>query len=525
MEQPQDNGAPAGNPPVESQPGRYSSLADYLRVLRRRKWLILASTVALGVLAAGMSINQEKVYEATTQLTFRDPLADLDLLPGVDRVAQESPVVKTAAEAELITRPEVTRIVRRKLDGELNADELQVGIDTQIGVQTNIVNLTASFGDPEIAARVANAYAEAVQRVELRESRQRLKPLEESLEDQIDAVRDRDLEPGLEALELLPLQQALRQVQTADVIAEPVTIAQRAVAPDGAASPATRRNTALGLLLGLVLGIGAAFVRDTLDRRLHSVHQVHETTGAPILSRVPVSAFGYAGLARSSNLVMLDSDFEAFRGLRMNLAALSGSPPRSVLVTSAVEEEGKSTVSMGLASAAALAEQRVLLVECDLRRPVFARRLGLQDSPGLTDYLSGRAGPADILQTVPLRNPATLNDRSDDAVASLVAIAAGTSVPNPAELLVGARFRSFLEKVSRAYDLVVLDSPPALAVVDPVELASVVDGIIVCVRLRRTTTDQLQAVRSAVGQFDRPMGAVVTGIKRSDPDSYDYYYG
>lgn len=522
MERPQQSEPTRAGHGSESE--RYATLADYLRVLRRRKWLILACTLAFGIVAAGLSLSQPKTYEATTQLIFRDPLADLDLLPGVDRVVTESPIVKTAAAAELITRPEVTRIVRRKLDERLNGSNLAAGIDTDIGVQTNIVSLTASFGDPQVAAEVANAYAEAVQRVELQDARRRLEPLEESLKEQINALRGRDLDPGLEALELVPLQQALRQVETAEVIAEPVTIAQPAVAPAGPASPATRRNTMLGLLLGFIFGVMAAFVRDVLDRRLNSVQQVHEVTGVPVLSRVPESAMGYPGLARGVDLAMLDWDFESFRALRMGLAALD-SAPRSVLVTSATEEEGKSTVSMGLASAAALTQQRVLLVECDLRRPVFARRLKIDASPGLSDYLSGAASPADILQVVELRRPVTPDDRSDERVASMVVITAGAMARNPAELLAGDRFADFLAKASRAYDLVVLDSPPALAVVDPLAIAPSVDAIVLCARLRSVRRDQLVAVRSALGQFDRPIGAVVTGLKKGDRGSYDYYYG
>ena len=528
MEQANQTQPAVGAPPsaADQHAPRYASLSDYLRVVRRRKWWIIASTVVFGVLAAGISLNQEKTYEATAQITFRDPLQGLNILPGVDFVPDESPVVRTAAQAELITRPEITRRVRRKLDTDLNADELALGIETQIGVQTNLVSLKASFGDPEVAARVANAYAEVVQDRELKDALADFDAVQDSIREQIQAVQERDLNEGLEALEVAPLQQSLRQVQTAEVTAEPVTIAKRAEVPTGPASPATRRNTALGLILGFVFGLIAAFVRDMLDRRLHSVHHIHEATGLPILSRVPHTALGFAGLSRSSSLVMADSDFEAFRALRMNLGAFGSNPsPRSVLVTSALDQEGKSSVSMALASAAALAEQRVLLVECDLRRPVFARRLNVNRQPGLSDYLVGDASPPEILQTVELRPPRIAGDASDAVAGTMVVIAAGKQVPNPAELLVGARFRDFLEKTSKAYDLVVIDSSPMLAVVDPLEIAPRVDAILVCVRLGSTTRDQARAARSVLASVDRPIGAVATGLRRGDPDSYDYYYG
>jgi capsular exopolysaccharide synthesis family protein len=305
---------------------------------------------------------------------------------------------------------------------------------------------------------------------------------------------------------------------------------QPATPPTGTASPRPIRDTGIGLALGLVLALLAAFGRDALDRRLRSSHEVHEELGLPVLGRVSRTAFGYAGLARNGLAPMSDVDFEAFRVLRMNLAYLAkGDPVRSVLVTSGLPEEGKSTVSAALASAAVLAGQRTLLVECDLRRPCFARRFGIQPQPGLADYLVGNANPQDILQTVELVEPVRVNGskgapQPSDSAGTLVCIAAGSLVSNPAELLISERFTDFLEKVSKAYDFVVLDASPLLAVVDPMEILPRVDAAIVCVRVQQTTREQARAARVALSTLpDRPMGAVLTGMRRGDPDAYDYY--
>jgi succinoglycan biosynthesis transport protein ExoP len=199
----------------------------------------------------------------------------------------------------------------------------------------------------------------------------------------------------------------------------------------------------------------------------------------------------------------------------------------SVLVTSGLPEEGKSTVSMALASAAVVAGQRTLLVECDLRRPCFARRFGIRPQPGLTDYLRGDANPQDILQTVELVDPVRVNGTeaaADQQAGTLVCIAGGSRVSNPAELLVSERFTDFLDKVGKAYDLVVLDGSPLLAVVDPMEILPHVDAAIVCVRVQQTTREQVRAARAALSTLpERPMGAVLTGMRRGDPDAYDYY--
>jgi succinoglycan biosynthesis transport protein ExoP len=507
---------------------RYASLADYIRVIRRRRILIALSTIAFGGVALGLSLAQSPIYEATAQMKFSDPLSNLSFIN--DAVPTQSPTTLAAEQAELVTRPEVTKQVQKRLDTKLSATELQDAIETQLGVQNNLVSITGSAGDAELAAEIANAYAVASERQGTKDQLERFETAVDSIEEQIDEVRDADLEVGEEILQLSPLRQQLAQVQVLKESAEPVEIVSRARVPESQASPATRRNTVLGAVLGFVFGLIAAFVRDALDRRLHNAQQVHEDLGVPILGRVPDSAMGAPGLVRNGRMPMLDSDFEAFRGIRMNLAALGkdGVTPRSVLVTSPLPEEGKSTVSAALASAAAITGQRVLLVECDLRRPVLARRLGINQGPGLSDYLTDKAGPKEILQLVELTNPTTFNGgkASNEAAGNMVVITAGTQAANPAELLVGPRFRAFLQQVAKAYDLVVLDTSPMLAVVDPLEIARDVDGLLICARVRRTTRDQLRAARAALRNLgDRPTGAVVTGISRKDPDSYDYYYG
>jgi capsular exopolysaccharide synthesis family protein len=507
---------------------RYASLSDYTRVIRRRRLLIALFTIAFGAIALGLSLLQDKTYEAAAQVKFTDPLANLGFIN--DSTLTQSPNVLAAEQADLVTRTEATKRVQRRLKSDLSPSELSSAVETQVGVQTNLVSITASVGDAELAADIANEYAEAAEKLGTEDQLNRFDTAIDGIEGQIEEIRDLDLEPGEELLEITPLRQQLAQVQVLREAAEPVEIVNRARVPGAPASPATRRNTILGAVLGFVFGLIAAFVRDALDRRLHNAQQVHEDLGVPVLGRVPDSAMGAPGLVRNGRMPMLDSDFEAFRGLRMNLAALGrdGVAPRSVLVTSPLPEEGKSTVSAALASAAAITGQRVLLVECDLRRPVLARRLEINQGPGLSDYLTGKAGPKEILQLVELTNPTTFNGgkASDEAAGSMVVITAGTQAANPAELLVGPRFRAFLQQVAKAYDLVVLDTSPMLAVVDPLEIARDVDGILVCARMQRTTRDQLRAARSALRNIaDRPVGAVVTGISRKDPDSYDYYYG
>ena len=151
--------------------------------------------------------------------------------------------------------------------------------------------------------------------------------------------------------------------------------------------------------------------------------------------------------------------------------------------------------------------------------------------PGLTDYLENAASPGQILQVLPLNDPPDLRNgdrsrRRHRSSSELVCIPGGSPTSTAAELHAGERFRAFFEKVTRAYDLVVLDTSPILAVADPLELASMVDSVLVCVRANRTSKVEVQATSEALSSMpEERAGAVITGIKRSEADQYGYSYG
>lgn len=522
---------------------RYATLSDYLRVVRRRRLLIAVVTLLCFGAALANALVKDDVYVAETRIQFRDPLADLDLV-GIsgETIPELAPNQRSALNAELVTRPQVTRAVARELDTPVSASGLRSAVSARVSPQTNLVILEASWGNARFAAELANAYADAAREVAIQEFRARLERAEDAITQQLEEARDDlplpdDPTGGAAAagasFRVAALEQNLTQIRSLSDVADPVQIASRAEVPGSPASPRPVRDSILGLVVGLVLGLMFAFVRDALDRRLRSAHEVHEELEMPVLGLIGESAFAYAGLARNGGPAILESDFEPFRMLRMNLGSLGGPdgpPPRSVLVTSALPGEGKSTVSMALASAAALAGQRVLLVECDLRRPSLARRLNLMSQPGLTDYLGGATSPTEILQIVRLVPPTPLGVRTSPQVPeedapSMACIVAGTAVPTAPELLQSSRFREFLTKVVKVYDLVVLDTSPLLAVSDPLEIVPQADAVLVCVRAQQTTREQARAVRSSLGHLpQRPAGAVLTGLNPGD-DSYGYYYG
>ena len=504
---------------------RYASIHDYTRVLSRHRILIAIITIGFVVAAYALSSAQTPEYQASASVQFRDPLQDLGSVSPNDTELEEPPAVRSAQNAELITRPDVTRIVARKLDTDLTQSQLAGSVSATVDAVTNLVVITGFSSDAEFAADLANAYAEAALTAGERDTSQRLGRFEKNLQEQIDDVKKRggDFVP----LQVAAIQNQLLRVDFLAENSQPVRIASEASPPSSPTSPQVGRNLILGGIVGLFLALLAAFGRDVLDRRIHNPGDAHVAMSLPVLGRVPDTAFGGAGLLKDATAPMIEADFEAFRLLRMNLAALrqNGSGLRALMVTSGLPQEGKSTVSMALASAAALGGQTVLLVEGDLRRPAFTRRLGVNREPGLTDYLMGSASPKEILQTVEVAGPSSSQNGRAASTASFVCVTAGSAVDNPAELLLTDKFRDFVEKVSRAYDLVVIDSSPVLAAADALEILPHVDGVLVCARVQQTTRDEARATKAALGHVtERPAGVVVTGMKRRGPDAYGYYY-
>jgi Mrp family chromosome partitioning ATPase len=242
------------------------------------------------------------------------------------------------------------------------------------------------------------------------------------------------------------------------------------------------------------------------------------------------TALGRAGSASNGARALDEEDLEAMRIMRTNLAFLNEqeTPLRSVLVTSALPEEGKTTIAAALAWVAATSGRRTLLLECDLRRPDLAQRLGAQRGPGLTDYLAGTAEAGDVFQAIdigaPRVAPTNGGSEGDGSFGALTLVSAG-SMPGGGDVLGSERFRDFLAVTSRSYDLVVLDTCPLLPVVDTLELIPFVDGIVLCVRLGQTTREQAGSALQALHRFPRkPTGLVVTGVRPGLDENYGYSY-
>ena len=493
-------------------------LRDVLRLLRRQKWVIIGTMLLAVAAAVAYSLLKTKEYEARAQIQFVDQSQYLSTIGTAVPSSGQTPAEIAAQGAERVTSAEVVSAVAQDVDSDLSQSEIKDSVETAVNPDSSLVSLTVTAKSAKLATNLANAFANETKNVLTERQRSQFLSQARSLTQSVKGLDDTSIEKQIS------LQNAA-QLRSVAKIATPVEVASPATEPESPSSPRPVRDGILALALGLIFGIVLAFLRDSLDRRLTDPNDVHHQLQIPILGYVNAKSLGdtdFTGNGRSP-----DRDLEPFRILRANVEFLAGDQPlRTIAVTSPLAEEGKSTVAAGLATAAALTGKRVLLAECDLRRSVFADRLDIPSSPGITDWATGKAQPADVVRSVPIatRNSPGSEDGEETAPErSFTVISAGSFTPEPAELLASRRFRELVRRFREVYDLTVLDCAPLLSVPDALEVLPLVDAALLCVRLDQTTREQALAAKAAIGHMpERPIGLVVTGV-RSGREGY--YYG
>jgi polysaccharide biosynthesis transport protein len=496
------------------EPAAEPSLRDYLHLLRRRRWWVAAFTLAGLGLSLAVALTGQKQYSATAQLLVQ---ASGGVNPAVG--LSQDPVTSTDVQTELqlITSAQVEKQVRAELGALPAVSASEVG-------QTNVIAVTAVSPVPARAALIANAYAKAFVAERTAATIANLAAAENQLTGQINAItREISQLPGQSASQLTALssQQAvlkgqLAQLQVAGSVAstglEFVTPAQAPAAPS---SPKPAQDAILGLAAGLVLGVGAAFLRDTLDDRLSGSEAVERASGAPVLATVPLVA-SWRRHQESAMAALSDPTSgaaEAYRSLRTSLQfARQDRSLRTILVTSARAGEGKTSTVVNLGAVFAQAGERVVLVSGDLRRPRLSALPGRDEPAELSSVLTGRRSLADALAEVP-------------GGGGLWTLNTWTVTPNPTELLSGKRMRDVLAELAERFDLVLIDSPPVLPVADAMILTAYADAVLLVVASGQTRRAELRRTAEKLAQANAPVvGAVLN--KATAEDGYGGYgYG
>ena len=445
-------------------------LNDFLKIMRTR-WVTVLVTATLTTLAAlAYTLAQTPQYQASTRLFVSTAAGTsaAELYSG-NRLAQD----RVISYAQLIMGETLAQRTIDRLDLDVGAATLKAKVTTKVAPDTVLIDVSVIDPSPVQARDIANA-----------------------LSDEFVVM--------------------VRELETPAAGAKPdarVVVEQRATVPLAPATPNKKRDVATGVLLGAMFGIGLAVLRNTLENTVKSQEVLEEITGTGVVGYIP-----FDKKFETTPSIAFDTDnsstAEAFRKLRTNLQFLMvDNPPRVIVITSASPSEGKSTVAINIALALAEAEQNVVLIDGDLRRPRIAKYLDVVGSVGMSTVLSGAAPLTEILQKTKFPN--------------LTVLAAGPTPPNPSELLGSRTTKKIIAELRTQFDYVIIDSAPLLAVTDGAVLAAHADGALAIVRAGKTRRDQL---RHAMGTLDDVGATLLGGVLTMMPTrgsgvySYNYYY-
>lgn len=441
-------------------------LRDYLRIARRRWMTILVVTLLAVGAAAVFTLQATPQYASTTRLFISTPESTSDQAYTGGLFSQG----RVTSYADLLTGEEMSRRVVDRLNLDEAPRDLAKQINAVAKPDTVVLSITVTDSGPERAQLLAQTVSEEFVRY----------------------VKELETPDGK---------------TTAPVKA---SIVDRATSPDDPVSPRPVRNFALATLLGLLLGGGAAVLRETLDTSVSTPEELGAATrGAPLLGSIN---FDKDAPARPL-ITELNSHaprVESFRVLRTNLQFVNVDDESKVyVVTSSVPEEGKSTTICNLGLTLAHAGERVVIVEADLRRPKAAEYLKLEGSVGVTTILTGRVDVDQALQSGPW---------------GLKIIAGGSIPPNPAELLQSSAMKSLLKDLRTRFDIVLIDAPPLLPVTDAAVLASASDGAILVARHGKTTRDQISAAVGRLESVEARLLGTVANMTPTRRSSHSYGY-
>jgi succinoglycan biosynthesis transport protein ExoP len=500
------------------------TIRDYIEILLRRKWIIIITFVLVMTVTIVATLLTEPMYESSTMMRV------LSVSGGSsgDWIAYDTKQVERLMNtyAEFATSRPVLQELSRRLELE---DWPQIAVE--ILTNTELMEITAEARDPVVARDTANALAEIM----IAQSRELYtgsgKTAQEILGEQMAQVKSEldaawteyealiaqspenadEITAASRAIELKEdtyatlLEQYERNRVREAVLANTLSVIEPAVAPRNPAKPRKELNLALGFVLGLGGGVALAFLVESLDTTLYSVEQIKRSAGMPILGKIPA-----AGRQSQGSLFNGTSpQGEAFRRLRTHLFTLDhDSALQTVLITSAEPKEGKSTTVANLAFSIAQSGRQVVAVDAHLRLPTLHKVFELSNRVGLSSVLEERFSIEEAIQ--------------QSKVAGVHVLTSGPLPSNPAELLSSPQMTALIERLTKQYDMVLLDTPSILAVTDAAALARSTDGVILIVERAQARQETVRAAAQQLADVKaNPLGVI---INRSEPDgTFDYY--
>jgi len=549
------------------------SLRTYVSVLLRWKWVALGVVVVVTLAGCAYTWTRTPMYSATAQLLYvrqidiSNPLAQSYL----DTSAQQAEIESAPA---VVASLSVRERARERMDdatlaaGYSVSTVLQPGLDNQY---TNVVEIRAESADPAAAADAANASAAAFVEWGKRSQQDQVAQALAVVKSQLSALADAG---GEGSPEYKSLQSSLQQLELLQASTTgSFRVISPATEPSEPFSPQKPRGAVVSLALGLLLGIGLAFLLEQFDTRVRDEDEITELLRLPVIGSVPPPRRKHRDGGSLPTLTDPSGPAaEAFRLLRSNLDFVSiDGEVKSLLVTSSIQGEGKSVTACNLAVSMALTGKRVVLVDGDLRAPrvhayvgvpngeglssVMARRTDLRRALAAVDLGEGGGRPGYRAPTVVTRaaqtrqaagqgvtpipaatpvSPATAASPAAAAVLSPAdprtgqvfwVLPSGPVPPNPGEMIASARFAEVLERLKAEADIVLVDAPAMLPIGDVAALAPRVDALAFVVNPAKVRRSSLRLAHARLGQLPCRKLGVIQVVEQKARDHHYGHYG
>lgn len=445
-------------------------LKDVLQAVRSGWWLIIGGVLLVLAVAGGVTYTTTPLYASSTQLFVSTSSSD-----ATSSAAYQGNLFsqqRVTSYAQLLTGEQLAGAVVDDLRLTLTPAEVAGKVTASALPETVILDVTVTDTSAQRAQQIAESLG--------RQFAAQVTELETPEGSTTSTVK-------------------VTTVQQADLNGSPV-------------SPNAVRNLALGAVLGLLLGVGAALLRSRLDNTVKTPEDVRALSGTGVIGTVledPRLAEDHLVTDQDTQSISA----EAYRSIRTNLQFLDvDNPPRVIVISSSVPGEGKSTLAVNLATVLGQSGSRVTLIEADLRRPRVTRYMGLISGAGLTNVLAGTADLHEVAQPW--------------GDGKLTVLAAGPMPPNPSEMLGSAHMRTLLEDLRSTNDFVIIDAPPLLPVTDAAVLSVMSDGCVLSVRHGSTRREELEEAALTLSRIDaKLLGVVLNRVPQSTGAARGYGYG
>jgi capsular exopolysaccharide synthesis family protein len=492
-------------------------LAYYLKVLRRR-WHVIALIPAVAVVVSLIVAAQaQKKYDATAKLVVNPNNQVSALLNPTASQSSSDPERDLNTEVSRIKTAPLADAVKRRLKLADSSDSLLAEVTTSLEGTTSIVTIKVRDPSPSRAARLATAFASEFVSARQSDARSAFRQAATQAQNQLQSLTPVQQLSG----QGLQLKSRLRELEVdGSLQTGNAQLIEPASRPTSAATPRILFGAVLAGFLGLILGGVAAGGIELLDRRVKDEDDVKQLTHSATLANIPSPR----GPLRNQPLALGWEQLEGYRSLATNLRFFKlGGDLKTLMITSPGPLDGKTSVTLSLSAALAEFGQKVIAVECDLRRPRFATYLEVPEAPGLSAVLAGMASWS---QQVVHVDVSRLRDDAPQARGEsphFSVLAGGQAPPNPHALLSSPEMSELMLDLRSSRDVVLIDTPPLGTLTDAVPLVPRVDGIVLVARLQHTTRDALKKAVEVLSELDAPLlGTVITGASRS---ALAGYYG